>query len=51
VKTLKFKTKLVGQKGSSVAAVAAPFNVKEVFGTIARVPVRGTINGYPSALR
>jgi hypothetical protein len=47
VKKLKFKTKLVGQEGSSVAAVNAPFDVKEVFGTIARVPVRGTINGFP----
>ena len=28
---LKFKTKLVGQEGSSVAAVNAPFDVKEVF--------------------
>ena len=46
MKKLKFKTKLVGQEGSSVAAVNAPFDVKEVFGTIARVPVRGTINGF-----
>jgi hypothetical protein len=47
MKKLKFKTRLVGQEGSSVAAVNAPFDVKEVFGTIARVPVRGTINGFP----
>jgi hypothetical protein len=47
VKKLRFKTKLVGQEGSSVAAVNAPFDVKEVFGTIARVPVRGSINGFP----
>jgi hypothetical protein len=47
VKKLRFKTKLVGQEGSSVAAVNAPFDVKQVFGTIARVPVRGTINGFP----
>jgi hypothetical protein len=47
VKKLRFKTKLVGQEGSSVAAVKAPFDVKEVFGTIARVPVHGTINGFP----
>ena len=47
MKKLKFKTKLVGQAGSSVAAVNAPFDVKEVFGTIARVPVRGTINDFP----
>jgi hypothetical protein len=46
VKKLKFKVKLDGMKGSSVAALAAPFDVKEVFGTIARVPVRGTINGF-----
>jgi hypothetical protein len=47
MKKLKFKTRLVGQECSSVAAVNAPFDVKEVFGTIARVPVRGTINGFP----
>lgn len=47
MKKLKFTTKLVGQPGSSVAALNAPFDVKEVFGTIARVPVRGTINGFP----
>lgn len=34
-------------KGSSAAALTAPFDVKEVFGTIARVPVCGTINGFP----
>jgi hypothetical protein len=47
MKKLKFKVKLVGQEGSSVAALAAPFDVKQVFGTIARVPVRGTVNGFP----
>jgi hypothetical protein len=47
VKKLAFKIKLIGQEGSSVAALNAPFDVKEVFGTIARVPVRGTINGFP----
>jgi len=47
VKKLKFRVKLIGQAGSSVAALNAPFDVKEVFGTIARVPVRGTINGFP----
>ena len=46
MKKLKFRTKLVGQEGSSVAAVNAPFDVEEVFGAIARVPVRGTINGF-----
>jgi hypothetical protein len=47
VKKLKFKVKLIGQAGSSVAALNAPFDVKKVFGTIARVPVRGTINRFP----
>ena len=47
MKKLRFKVKLIGQPGSSVAALNAPFDVKEVFGTIARVPVRGTINGFP----
>jgi hypothetical protein len=47
MKKLEFKTKLVGQEGSSVAAINAPFDVVEVFGTRARVPVRGTINGFP----
>jgi hypothetical protein len=30
-----------------VAAITPPVNVPEFFGTRARVPVRGTINGYP----
>lgn len=47
MKKLKFTIKLIGQPGSSVAALNAPFDVKKVFGTIARVPVRGTINGFP----
>jgi bifunctional DNA-binding transcriptional regulator/antitoxin component of YhaV-PrlF toxin-antitoxin module len=46
-KNLKFKVKLAGMEGSSVAAIIAPFNVQEVFGTKARVPVKGTVNGYP----
>jgi hypothetical protein len=43
---LKFAVKLVGQPGSEVAAIEAPFRVEEVFGTRGRVPVRGTINGF-----
>jgi len=46
-KKLKFKVKLAGQRGSEVAAVIAPFNVPQTFGQRARVPVRGTINGFP----
>lgn len=46
-KKIKFKVSLEGQEGSSVAGFSAPFNVMETFGTRARVPVRGTINGFP----
>jgi hypothetical protein len=44
---LKFKVKLDGMESSDVAALSAPFDVEKTFGTKARVPVRGTINGYP----
>jgi len=47
MKPLKFKIKLDGMEGSAVAALNAPFDVEEIFGTKARVPVRGTINGFP----
>jgi hypothetical protein len=47
MKKLKFTVKLEGKEGSSVAWLNAPFDVVEVFGTRARVPVRGTINGFP----
>ena len=43
----KFKTKLEGMEGVEVAAMRPPFDVPIIFGTKARVPVRGTINGYP----
>jgi len=43
----KFKVKLIGQEGSAVAALKPPFDVVEVFGRKGRVPVRGTINGFP----
>jgi hypothetical protein len=46
MKKLEFTTKLEG-KGISVAWLNAPFDVSKVFGTRARVPVRGTINGFP----
>jgi hypothetical protein len=39
--------KLEGKRGSSVAWLNAPFDVVKEFGTRARVPVRGTINGFP----
>jgi len=47
VKKLEFQVKLEGREDSSVAAIIAPFDVVKVFGTRARIPVRGTINGFP----
>ena len=47
MKKLTFKVKLEGETSSEVAALSAPFDVEKTFGTRARVPVRGTINGYP----
>lgn len=44
---MTFKVKLDGMEPSEVAALSAPFDVEKSFGTKARVPVRGTINGFP----
>lgn len=46
MKKLEFSVKLEGKAGSSVAWMNAPFDVPQLFGTRARVPVRGTINGF-----
>ena len=43
----KFKVKLIGEPGKSTAALKPPFDVVEVFQTKGRVPVKGTINGFP----
>jgi hypothetical protein len=43
----KFKVKLIGQSGSEAAALKPPFDVVEVFQRKGRVPVKGTINGFP----
>lgn len=43
----KFKTKLIAiGPGGAWTILRAPFNVAEVFGTKARVPVIGTMNGF-----
>jgi len=42
----KFQAKLEKVPSGTWAYFDVPFNVKEVFGTRARVPVRGTINGF-----
>ena len=47
MKKLTFKVRLEGETSSEVAALSAPFDVEKTFGTRGRVPVRGTINGYP----
>src|ERR1700683_932143 len=44
---LRFTAKIEGREVGAVAAIVAPVDVREFFGTWARVPVRGTINGYP----
>jgi Domain of unknown function (DUF1905)/Bacteriocin-protection, YdeI or OmpD-Associated len=44
---MTFKVRLDGMESSEVAALSAPFDVQKTFGTKARVPVRGTINGFP----
>lgn len=47
MKKIEFTVNLEGKEGSAVAWLNAPFDVVKVFGTRARVPVRGTINGFP----
>ena len=45
--TKRFRAKLKADNPNSEATfVAIPFDVTQVFGTRARVPVRGTINGF-----
>jgi hypothetical protein len=46
-KQLRFKVRLVAHESSSAAGLVAPFDVLKTFGTRERVPVRGTINGFP----
>lgn len=43
----KFKTKLFGAPGMETAAFKPPFDVPSTFGRKGRVPIRGTINGFP----
>jgi hypothetical protein len=46
MKKFKFKVKIEGSEAGVVAAITPPFDVVEVFGTRARIPIRGTINGF-----
>ncbi len=43
----KFTVKLLGQAGSEAAALKPPFDVVALFHRKGRVPVKGTINGFP----
>ena len=43
----KFKVKLFGRVETQIAALKPPFDVVTVFGRKGRVPVKGTINGFP----
>src|SRR5882762_744628 len=44
---LRFKIKIEGKEAGVVAAITPPVDVPKLFGTRGRVPVRGTINGFP----
>jgi hypothetical protein len=44
---LRFKAKIEGKEIGAVAIIRPPVDVPEVFGTRGRVPVTGTINGFP----
>ena len=46
-KPQRFRALLETREGSAATGFGVPFDVQEVFGTRARVPVRGTINGTP----
>lgn len=46
-KQLRFRAKIRGKEAGLVAAISPPVDVPQMFGTRGRVPVRGTINGFP----
>ncbi|MBC7912271.1 MAG: DUF1905 domain-containing protein [Pyrinomonadaceae bacterium] len=45
--TKRFRVLLEKHESSEATGIKIPFDVQKVFGTRARVPVRGTINGFP----
>jgi len=45
--TKKFRVLLEKHESSEATGIRVPFDVHKTFGTRARVPVRGTINGFP----
>lgn len=45
--TKRFRVVLEKDEKSEATGITIPFDVEQVYGTRARVPVRGTINGFP----
>ena len=45
--TKRFRVLLQKAEESEATGIQIPFDVQKVYGTRARVPVRGTINGFP----
>jgi hypothetical protein len=43
----RFRVRLEQDERSTATGITIPFDVQKTFGTRARVPVRGTINGFP----
>lgn len=43
----RFRAELIKDEDSTATAIEIPFDVQKVFGTRARVPVCGTLNGFP----
>ena len=43
----RFRVLLEKYEGTEATSITIPFDVQKVFGTRARVPVRGAINGHP----
>ncbi len=46
-KEFRFRLKIQGKEAGVVSAITPPIDVEETFGTQGRVPVGGTINGFP----
>jgi len=45
--TKRFRVLLEKHETSEATGITIPFDVEKTYGTCARVPVRGTINGFP----
>ena len=46
-KKLRFRVRIEGKEAGVVSGITPPIDVRETFGTRGRVPVKGTINGFP----